>query len=108
MLDDGRDLYRSSPFVETENFSAGNRAAIEYQPAKSQKDSCNCGAIDTEEAKLYRTGLAVEQIAQKLGKSEKAVLTMLPYIKCMYNAEYPTIQALRTRKSREKDKEGQT
>lgn len=75
---------------------------------KVKKILVTAGAIDTEEAKLYRTGLAVEQIAQKLGKSEKAVLTMLPYIKGMYNAEYPTIQALRTRKSREKYKEGQT
>ena len=81
---------------------------LKISQPKVRKILVTAGAVDTEEARLYRDGLTVDQIAQKLGKSEKAVLTMLPYIKGMYNAEYPTIQALRTRKSREKAKEDQT
>lgn len=75
---------------------------------KVRKILITAGAIDTTEAKLYQDGMTVEQISKEIGKSEKAVLSMLPYIKGTYNAEYPTIRALRTRKSREKSKEVQT
>ena len=35
-------------------------------------------------------------------KSEKAVIARIPYDKGIYNAEYPTVNALRIRKCREK------
>lgn len=60
------------------------------------------GAIETDESKLQKSGLTVQQIAEKLGKSEKAVLARIPYEKGIYNAEYPTINALRIRKTRDK------
>lgn len=60
------------------------------------------GAIETEEARLLRTGLTVRQIAERLEKSEKAVIARIPYEKGIYKAEYPTINAMRIRKTREK------
>lgn len=47
--------------------------------------------------------LTVPEIAQILGKSEKAVFCRVPYEKGMYGAEYPTINALRIRKCRGKE-----
>ena len=43
------------------------------------------------------------EIAETLGKSEKAVSCRIPYEKGMYGAEYPTINALRIRKCRGKE-----
>lgn len=60
------------------------------------------GAVETEESKLRAQGKTVHEIAQILGKSEKAVFCRVPYEKGMYGAEYPTINALRIRKCREK------
>lgn len=60
------------------------------------------GAVETEEAALYEQGYTVEQIMQELGKSRKAVITRLPYIRCMYDAEYPTMNAIKIRRWREK------
>ena len=60
------------------------------------------GALETDESKLYVQGKTVPEIAQILGKSEKAVFCRVPYEKGMYGAEYPTINALRIRKCREK------
>ena len=60
------------------------------------------GALETEESKLYIQGKTIPEIAQILGKSEKAVFCRVPYEKGMYCAEYPTINALRIRKCREK------
>ena len=63
------------------------------------------GAIETDESRLFASGMSVSDIAAKLGKSEKAVVQRLPYSKGMYNAEYPTANALRMRSYREKAKE---
>ena len=60
------------------------------------------GAIQTEESKLHAQGQTVEEIAAALGKTVKAVQTRIPYDKGMYNSEYPTINALRIRKTRKK------
>ncbi len=60
------------------------------------------GAIETEESALYNQGCTVEQIMQQLGKSRKAVVTRLPYLRGMYDAEYPTPNAIRIRRWREK------
>ena len=63
------------------------------------------GLYETEEARLYAQGLSVPEIAEKLGKSEKAVFPRVPYSKGMYNAEYPSTNALKIRTSRRKEKE---
>lgn len=69
---------------------------------KVRKILITIGAIETDESQLFATGLSIEEIADKLGKSPKAVLGRLPYTKGQYGAEYPSINALRIRKSREK------
>ena len=69
---------------------------------KVRKILITIGAIETDESQLFATGLSIEEIADKLGKSPKAVLGRLPYTKGLYGAEYPSINALRIRKSREK------
>ena len=58
------------------------------------------GSIETEESKLLKAGLAVKQIAEKLEKSEKAVIARIPYEKGIYNSEHPTINAIRIRNHR--------
>lgn len=60
------------------------------------------GAIQTEESKLHSQGQTVEEIAAALGKTVKAVQARIPYDKGMYNSEYPTINAMRIRKTRKK------
>ena len=60
------------------------------------------GAVETTESKLYAAGKTLPEIAQILEKSEGAVFCRVPYEKGMYSAEYPTINALRIRKCREK------
>ena len=72
---------------------------------KVQKILVTAGAVETVESKLYAQGKTVPEIAQILGKSEKAVSCRIPYDKGMYGAEYPTINALRIRKCREKGME---
>lgn len=63
------------------------------------------GAIETEECKLLKSGLTVPEIAERLEKSEKAVIARIPYNKGIYNAEYPSKNALKIRKCRAKGKE---
>ena len=58
------------------------------------------GDLETEESKLYIQGKTVTEIAQILGKSEKAVFCRVPYEKGMYGSEYPTLNALRIRTCR--------
>ena len=63
------------------------------------------GAIETVESRMIKSGLTVSEIAEKLGKSEKSVICRIPYEKGIYNAEYPTINAIRIRKCRDKNGE---
>lgn len=63
------------------------------------------GAIVTDESALQQQGLSISEIAATLEKSERSVANRLPYTKGMYMAEYPTINALRIRKCKEKKKE---
>lgn len=69
---------------------------------KVQKILITIGEMETVESAMLRQGLSPVEIAAQLGKSENAVTARLPYIKTMYDAEYPTKNALRIRKSREK------
>lgn len=63
---------------------------INISEQKVCKILVTAGAVETEESKLQKEGYTVDQIAEKLGKSEKAVICRLPYDKGIYNAEYPT------------------
>jgi hypothetical protein len=52
--------------------------------------------------KLYAEGKSTREIANALNLSENAVNAMLPYSKGIYDAEYPSINAMKIRKSRNK------
>lgn len=67
---------------------------------KVRKILITAGAVETEESRLYAEGKTVAEIAALTGKTENAVMGRIPYSKGMYNAEYPTINALKIRKSR--------
>lgn len=75
---------------------------LKISEPKVRKILISIGAIETDESRLFATGLSIEEIADMMGKSPKAVLGRLPYIKGQYGAEYPSINALCVRKSREK------
>ena len=79
---------------------------LRISPQKVCKILVTAGAIETEESKLQKQGLTVTQIAERLEKSEKAVIARIPYDKGIYNAEYPTRNALKIRKCREKKQAG--
>lgn len=70
--------------------------------SKVRKVLLTVGLIETEESKFLKQDLTVEEIAKKLGKTVKAVSGRIPYAKGMYNAEYPSENALQIRKTREK------
>ena len=72
---------------------------------KVRKILITTGAIETDESKLYAKGYTPAQIMEITGKSDSAVFSRIPYEKGMYNAEYPTINALRIRSTRKKKKE---
>lgn len=76
------------------------RLGIGYQ--KVTQILINAGLKETDESKMFADGKTVSEIAAALGKSEKAVLARIPYTKGMYGAEYPTVNAIRIRKSRER------
>nr|DAH41778.1 MAG TPA: Protein of unknown function (DUF1670) [Caudoviricetes sp.] len=69
---------------------------------KVRKILLTVGLIETEESKFLKQGLTVEEIAQKLNKTVKAVSSRIPYEKGMYNAEYPSENALKIRETRNK------
>lgn len=76
------------------------RLGIGYQ--KVARILINSGLKETDESKMLANGKSVSEIAAALGKSEKAVISRIPYTKGMYGAEYPTVNAIRIRKSRER------
>ena len=51
---------------------------------KVRKILLTVGLIETEESKFLKQGLAVEEIARKLGKTVGAVSGRIPYAKGMY------------------------
>ena len=75
---------------------------VKISEAKVNKILLTIGAVSPDDSKLLAAGLSVDAIAARLGKSCKAVLARLPYSKGQYGAEYPTVNALRIRRSREK------
>lgn len=60
------------------------------------------GEMQTEESSMLAMGMTVEQIMERTGKSRQAVMARLPYEKGMYGSEYPSRNALKIRKCREK------
>lgn len=53
---------------------------------------------------LYQSGSSPDEIAHHLNINVKTVLGHLPYTKCIYNTDRPTINALRIRMSRKNNK----
>lgn len=51
---------------------------------------------------LQKAGKSLDEIAETLGITRNAVISYLPYDRGMKNAEYPTLNALKIRASREK------
>lgn len=70
--------------------------------SKVRKVLLTVGLIETEESKFLKQGLTVGEIAKKLGKTVKAVSGRIPHKKGMYNAEYPSKNALQIRETRKK------
>lgn len=78
---------------------------LDLSPAKVRKILITAGHYKTLESIMLAEGATPEQIATMLGKSLKAVNGNLPYSKGMYDAEYPSLNALRIRENRKKNKE---
>lgn len=54
--------------------------------------------------RMHASGKTLDEIAAALGMTRNNVTSYLPYDKGMYNAEYPTTNALRIRACRESKK----
>lgn len=54
--------------------------------------------------RMHASGKTLDEIAAALGMTRNNVTSYLPYNKGMYNAEYPTTNALRIRACRESKK----
>ena len=63
------------------------------------------GYIETKEAKMLASGMTVNEIADKLGKTDHAVFCRVPYSKGIYMAESPSPNAMRIRKCRARKEE---
>lgn len=74
---------------------------LEISEQKARKILITVGIIETVESKMLASGKSVSEIASILGKTENAVHARIPYSKGQYNAEYPTVNALRIRKCRQ-------
>lgn len=53
---------------------------------------------------MYKNGKSIDEIAAKLNMSRNSVISYIPYRKGMYNAEYPSENALRIRACKERKK----
>lgn len=49
---------------------------------------------------MCKNGKSIDEIAAMLNMSRNSVMSYMPYRKCMYNAEYPSENALRIRACR--------
>lgn len=82
---------------------------LEISEQKARKILITAGAWSSETsekiAALAKNGKSTEEIQAATGLSRNAVLSYMPYDRGMKGAEYPTINALRIRKCREKKKE---
>lgn len=82
---------------------------LKISEQKARKILITAGAwsspLSLKIAALLDSGKSVGQIAEDLEMTRNAVLSYTPYDRGMKNAEYPSINALRIRKSRAKKKE---
>lgn len=78
---------------------------------KVQKILCNCGVSSSPRAaqiqRLLQDGLSQDDVATHLGVTRNAIQRYIPYSRGLQNAEYPSANALRIRKCREKKVEDQ-
>ena len=70
---------------------------------KVKKVLITAGCLKTRESILAQQGKTVAEIMEITGKGYTAVVSNLPYVKGIYNAEYPTINAIRIKKCRERN-----
>ena len=80
----------------------GTAKVLGFSFYKTKKLLVTAGAIRTEEADLLREGFSVAEIAQVQRVSPSIVCRDTPYIKGVYNAKEPTVNALRIRACRAK------
>lgn len=78
--------------------------SLNLSEGKVRKILVTLGAYESDITRMFRSGMAQDVIAQRTGKSLQAVNTHIPYDKGMYGAQYPTKNALKIRKTREKQK----
>lgn len=79
-------------------------SSLNLSGGKVRKILVTLGAYESDITKMYRAGMSPEEIVQRTGKSLQAVNTHIPYEKGVYGAEYPTKNALKIRRTREKQK----
>lgn len=70
---------------------------------KIMKTLISVGLLNTDEARLFRAGLTVEEIADRLNVSVRRVEGRIPYSKGSYMRENPTKNALAIRQTRKKE-----
>lgn len=82
------------------------RAGISLQKVRKILITAGAWSDETSEkiGKLRANGMSVPEIAEELGVKTNTVWSYLPYSKGMYNQEYPTINAIRVRNSKRKQK----
>nr|DAD84738.1 MAG TPA: Protein of unknown function (DUF1670) [Siphoviridae sp. ctqED62] len=78
--------------------------SLNLSEGKVRKILVTLGAYESDITRMFRSGMAPDIIAQRTGKSLQAINTHIPYDKGMYGAQYPTKNALKIRKTREKQK----
>lgn len=83
------------------------RAGISLQKVCKILITAGVWSDETSEkiGKLRSSGMSVQEIAEEMGMKTNTVWSYLPYSKGMYNQEYPTINAIRVRNSKQKAKE---
>lgn len=79
-----------------------SETGLNYQ--KVTKILVTAGFIQTEEARLFREGKTVSEIAEILGEPVKRVSYLVPYTKGIYSRENATENAKHIRKMREKQR----
>lgn len=75
---------------------------LKLSHAKVTQILVSAGAYDTEESTLFAKGYTISEIAKILDKKESSVVCRLPYRKGLYNADHPTVNAMRIRLWRSK------
>ena len=94
---------------EQENSLRQISKRLHISEQKARKILITCGMWDSTLSRtinnMFSSGKTQAQIAKELGMKEKTVNSYLPYTRGMQNAEYPSMNALRIRKYREKKKE---